>query len=146
MPHHDVDASALAASISARREHHHQSWLTARTASIETARRPASTAVATAATINAIINPRDQPLRRAEVHRPAERLRIDHFDQHDGITSPVTKPDCYSERCQQRAFECEHLKYLPPRHADMAQHAELARAGDRLRGEGRRDSDQANRR
>ena len=59
------------------------------------------------------------------------------------IDESERQPDREPDRADDEAFGREHRADLPPRHAEVAQHAELAAPRERERAERRRQADEA---
>ena len=85
----------------------------------------------------------DQGRRQPQVHGPVERLRIDDRHQHQAIDQAGSQSDDERQCRDQQSFEREQAQHLAARHAEVAQHAELPGAHDRLRREGRGDAGEA---
>ena len=78
-----------------------------------------------------------------KLHAPVERLAVDDVHEDQAHRKAERESDGEPDRAHDEAFGREHRGDLPPRHAEVAQHAELAPAREDERAERRRESREA---
>ena len=77
-----------------------------------------------------------------QVHSPVERLPVDDVDQDQADREAEQQSGRDADRRERRTLDREHRADLATRQADVAQHAELAAACERLRDQRGREADE----